>query len=171
MANKIVSSNTSLSSDDSGLAFNSSVKAQPDSVPYNHWGAFHHISCLPSSEGYRPLEAQSMGLGVPGTWYHWFGGTSSVISAVWFAIKGLNWWGLPCSTLRTIMLSVQVNMLLRGILNTTLRWNNSLVTMIEPHRQHFGFSHYQWYVRCCWNQWLVFTQHWHRWLWTHAAGW
>ena len=70
-------------------------------------GVSHQSEWWRSSEGKRPLDAQSAGLSSPLTWFHLSGGMNSMIVETLFPTNVLKRRGLPSNQLSTMVLSVQ----------------------------------------------------------------
>ena len=104
----------------------------------SHWGPFHHSWWLTSSDGYKPLEAQSAGLSADLTCLHLSGGIRSIIVDTRFPTYVLNLRGLPSSQLSTMVLSVQATILERGILSTCLTWFINWASTNAPHNSSLG---------------------------------
>ena len=86
----------------------------------------------------RPLEAMSAGLCVPGTCFHYRGGTSFVILLALFPTKGLNLNGSPFNHCNVMLLSVYAVMQLGLKFNWVLTYFANLAQISELKSSSLG---------------------------------
>ena len=96
---------------------------------YSQVGPSHHKSCLSSSSGSKPREAQSAGFSRVGTC---LGGRCSKMLAILLPTNVLNLRELPSSQWRTMVLSHQANVSVREILRFSLVECNNLANKDAP---------------------------------------
>ena len=85
-----------------------------DRCNLSHGGPYNHKSCLRSSEGNMPLDAQSVGFSSLTTWFQQSTVVSSTIWAIQFPTYTLNRRGFPWIQAKTIVESVYACMELKG---------------------------------------------------------
>ena len=106
----------------------------------SHVGPFHHKEWLSNSLEEMPLEAQSAGLLVVGTWCQVVGGKSLRILAILFPTKVLYLLEFPSSQASTIVLLHQAWTSCKGMSRAFLTEVMSLERSVAPHSSNLGIE-------------------------------